>query len=61
MAQVRHQFGYSRTKWKVRYGGLGAFEIRRMRELEANSPLKRMYAEFSLENGAPKGSDHKTV
>jgi hypothetical protein len=31
-----------------------------MRELEAkNSRLKQMYAELSLENCAPKGSNHK--
>lgn len=42
-------------KWKSKYGGLEASDIRRLRELEAeNSNLKRMYAELSLENNALK-------
>lgn len=42
-------------KWKSKYGGLEASDIRRMRELEAeNSNLKRMFAELSLENNALK-------
>ena len=42
-------------KWKSKYGGLEASDIRRLRELEVeNSNLKRMYAELSLENNALK-------
>jgi len=42
-------------KWKSKYGGLDASDVKRMRELEAeNSQLKRMYAELSLENQALK-------
>ena len=42
-------------KWKAKYGGMEASDVRRMKELEAeNSKLKRMYAELSLENHALK-------
>jgi putative transposase len=42
-------------KWKSKYGGLDASDVKRMRELEMeNSQLKRMYAELSLENLALK-------
>jgi putative transposase len=36
-------------KWKSKYGGLEASELRRVKELEAeNAKLKRMYAELDL-------------
>ncbi len=42
-------------KWKSKYGGLDASELKRIKELEAeNSKLKRMYADLSLENDALK-------
>jgi len=42
-------------KWKSKYGGLGASELKRIKELEAeNADLKRMYAESSLERDALK-------
>lgn len=42
-------------KWKSKYGGLSASELKRIKELEAeNARLKRMYAELSLENDALK-------
>jgi putative transposase len=38
-------------KWKSKYGGMEASDIRRMRELEdENRKLKQMYADLSLEN-----------
>ena len=38
-------------KWKQRYGGMEASEVKKLRELqEENSRLKRMYAELALEN-----------
>ena len=38
-------------KWKTKYGGMEAADIRRLRELEEeNSRLKHMYAELSLEH-----------
>ena len=42
-------------KWKSKYGGLEASELRRVKELEAeNAKLKRMYAELALDNAAMK-------
>ncbi len=41
--------------WKAKYGGMGASELRRMKEIEAeNARLKRMYAELSLVHEALK-------
>jgi putative transposase len=38
-------------KWKTKYGGMEAADIRRLRELEEeNRRLKQMYAELSLEH-----------
>lgn len=42
-------------KWKAKFGGMEASDIRRMRELEEeNRQLKRMYADLSLEARALK-------
>ena len=42
-------------KWKSKYGGMEASDLKRNRELEAEkAKLKRMYAEFALENAAMK-------
>jgi putative transposase len=42
-------------KWKSKYGGLEASELKRLKELEAeNSKLKRMFADMALENTALK-------
>ncbi len=42
-------------KWKSKYGGMEASDIRRLKELEEeNQRLKQMYAELSLENRALK-------
>jgi putative transposase len=42
-------------KWKTKYGGLEASELRRMRELEREvMKLKQMYADLALENRALK-------
>lgn len=42
-------------KWKAKYGGLEATDLKRMRELETeNAKLKRMYANLALENQAMK-------
>ena len=39
--------------WKSKYGGMEASDLKRMKELEAEtSKLKRMYAELALENHA---------
>ena len=46
--------GFSKSsfyKWKARYGGMEASDLRRLRELqEENRRLKQMYAELSLEH-----------
>lgn len=42
-------------KWKSKYGGMDASELKRVKELEAeNAKLKRMYANLALENEAIK-------
>jgi putative transposase len=42
-------------KWKSKYGGMEASDIKRLREVEAeNSKLKRMFADLALENRALK-------
>jgi len=42
-------------KWKSKFGGMDASDLKRMRELEEeNTKLKRMYADVSLENMAMK-------
>jgi putative transposase len=42
-------------KWKSKYGGLEASELRRAEELEAeNARLKRMHAELALDAAAMK-------
>ena len=46
-------YGISRAalyKWRQRYGGMEATELKRVKELEEeNSRLKRMYANLALE------------
>ena len=42
-------------KWKSKYGGMEAADIKRLKELKIeNNQLKRMYANLSLENEALK-------
>ena len=42
-------------KWKSRYDGMEASDLKRVKELEAeNARLKRMYADLALENTAMK-------
>ena len=48
-------------KWKAKYGGLEASDVKRLKELEhENSRLKRMYADLSLENLDLKGVIEKS-
>lgn len=51
--QISREYGVSRAafyKWRQRYGGLEASELKRLKELEEeNSKLKRMYANLALE------------
>jgi putative transposase len=49
-------------KWKSKYGGMAASDLKRMKELEAeNAQLKRMYADLSLENNALKNLIEKKL
>lgn len=49
-------------KWKAKYGGLEASDVRRMKELEAeNLKLKKMYAELSLVHEAFKDAVAKKL
>jgi putative transposase len=42
-------------KWKAKYGGLEASDVKRLKELEhENGCLKRLYADLSIENAALK-------
>lgn len=42
-------------RWKTKYGGMDASELKRIKELEAeNSKLKKMYAELAIMNEALK-------
>mgnify|MGYP006373875123 FL=1 len=51
--EITREYGISRAafyKWRQRYGGMDAKELKRVRELEEeNSKLKRMYANLALE------------
>lgn len=49
-------------KWKAKYGGLEASELKRVREMERElSQLKHMVADLSLENQALKGLIRKKL
>lgn len=56
--QVCREHGISSAtyyKWKSKYGGLEASEVKKLKALEEeNTKLKRMFAELSLENHALK-------
>ncbi len=42
-------------KWRQRYGGMNATELRRLKDLEEeNTRLKRMYAELALDHQLAK-------
>lgn len=42
-------------KWRSKYGGLEASDLKKMRDLEQqHSQLKRMYADLAMENNALK-------
>jgi len=55
---LARQYGFGRStfyKWKSKYGGTQASDLKRLRELEAeNRRLKQMYANLSLEHQALK-------
>ncbi len=51
--EINRDYGISRAslyKWRQRYGGMEASELKRVKELEEeNARLKRMYANLALE------------
>jgi putative transposase len=51
--EISREYGISRAafyKWRQRYGGMEASELKRVKELEQeNAKLKRMYANLALE------------
>ncbi len=65
VADVLRKAGISRAtffKWRSKYGGASVQELARLKELEAeNAKLKRMYAEFALENAAIKDVLHRKL
>jgi putative transposase len=49
-------------KWKSKYGGMEASDLKRVRELESElSQFKRMYAELARENDAMKALIEKKL
>jgi putative transposase len=58
VAEILRKHGISSAtyyKWKSKYAGVEASDLKRMRELEVeNAKLKRMYADLALENAAIK-------
>lgn len=50
---ISREYGVAKTifyKWRKRYGGMEASELKRVKQLEEeNAKLKRMYAELALE------------
>ncbi len=49
-------------KWRQRYGGMEASEVKKMKELEEeNSRLKKMYANLSLVHEALKDAVSKKL
>ena len=51
--EITREYGLSKAalyKWRQRYGGMAASELKRIRELEEeNSRLKKMYANLAME------------
>ena len=56
--EVCRQHGISDAtyyKWKSKYGGMEASDLKRVKELETeNARLKRLFADMALENAAMK-------
>jgi len=58
VAELLRKHGISKAtffKWRSKYGGASVSDVRRLRELEAETAkLKRTYADLALENAAIK-------
>lgn len=49
-------------KWKSKYGGMEAFDLKRVKGLEAeNARLKCLYADIALENTAMRDVIHRKL
>jgi putative transposase len=49
-------------KWKAKYGGLDASELKRIKELEGQlAEFKQIVADLTLENKAIDAADHKQI
>ncbi len=49
-------------KWKSKYGGIEASDLKRAKELDAeNARLKRMYADIALEHTAMRDLIYRTL
>lgn len=55
---ISREYGISKAtfyKWRQRYGGMEASELKRVKELEEeNARLKRMYADLAMEHDIAK-------
>ena len=50
--EITRDHGVSKAslyKWRQRYGGMEASELKTMKEMEENARLKRMYANLAME------------
>ena len=58
LEELVRQHGFSKAsfyKWKAKYSGMSASDLKRLKELEEeNRRLKQMYANLSLEHEALK-------
>ena len=58
LEDLTRQHGFSKAsfyKWKAKYSGMSASDLKRLKELEEeNRRLKQMYANLSLEHEALK-------
>ena len=63
--EIWRKYGISSAtyyKWKAKYGGLEASDIKRLKELEhEDSKLKRFYADMALEHAALKDLSEKKL
>ena len=63
--EITREHGVSKAslyKWRQRYGGMGATELKRIKELEEeNTRLKRMYANLAMELDTAKWIIYNTT
>ena len=63
VTEVARKHGISAAtfyQWRSKYGGMSVSDMQRLRELEQeNAPLKRMYADLSLDRSVLKNYSQK--